>query len=252
MVQVGDCVVRKKYGKDILFEVFHIENNIAYLKGIEIRLIADSPLDDLEIASFIVNENVINEEHLFRRNDVIKGKVLHVDGDPRYLDMCLEKYKNLGVRVDGYYLKEGDMSSHVYDLLEKHKPDLLVITGHDSLNNKGDRDNLDSYLHTRDFIETIKMAREYQNDKDSLIIFAGACQSNYELLIASGANFASSPNRVNTHCLDPVYIVSQIAQESVKNYINIESIIKNTSNKDKGIGGIDTKGVARKIYPLKK
>jgi YabG peptidase U57. len=252
MLQVGDCVVRKKYNRDILFEIYHLENGIAYLKGIEIRLIADSYLEDLELATFTVTNLTVDESQLFRRDDVIKGKVLHIDGDSRYLDMCLSKYRDLAIIAYGYHLKETEMSTLIYDLLEKHQPDLLVITGHDALNNKGERDSLDSYLHTRDFIETIKIAREYQKDKDSLIIFAGACQSNYELLIASGANFASSPNRINIHCLDPVYIISQIAQESVKNYVNLEKIIKNTSNKDRGVGGIDTKGVARKIYPLNK
>ena len=102
-----------------------------------------------------------------------------------------------------------------------------------------------------DFVEAIRRARLYQDDKDSLIIFAGACQSYYELLLASGANFASSPKRINIHALDPVYIASLIANESVRNYVDVEEIINHTSHKQNGIGGIDTKGVARKIYPTK-
>ena len=105
----------------------------------------------------------------------------------------------------------------------------------------GDRKNIDSYLHTMDFVEAIRRARLYQDDKDSLIIFAGACQSYYELLLASGANFASSPSRKNIHALDPVFVV--------KNYVDLEKIVAKTSNKHLGVGGIDTRGVARKIYP---
>ena len=69
------------------------------------------------------------------------------------------------------------------------------------------------------------------------------------MLLASGANFASSPSRKNIHALDPVFVVSQIANASVKNYVDLEKIVAKTSNKHLGVGGIDTRGVARKIYP---
>ena len=95
----------------------------------------------------------------------------------------------------------------------------------------------------------MKQARLYESNIDQLVIFAGGCQSNYELLIAAGANFASSPQRKNIHALDPVYIAFQVANESVKNYVDVETVIKNTYNKAAGIGGIDTRGVARNIYP---
>ena len=88
------------------------------------------------------------------------------------------------------------------------------------------------------------------HDKDALIIIAGACQSYYEMLLVSGANFASSPKRLNIHALDPVYIASLTASENVKNYVDIEKIIDKTSHKQGGMGGIDTKGVARRIFPI--
>ena len=47
-MKIGDYVVRKKYNRDILFEIFDIKDNIYYLRGVELRLIADSELDDLE------------------------------------------------------------------------------------------------------------------------------------------------------------------------------------------------------------
>ena len=46
-----------------------------------------------------------------------------------------------------------------------------------------------------DFIKAIEEARKYEENQERLIIIAGACQSNYEELIKSGANFASSPSR---------------------------------------------------------
>lgn len=163
--------------------------------------------------------------------------------------MCLDKYKEFNITVYGYYMEESEIKDKIIPLLEKHRPDLLVITGHDAMKKNSDRKNINSYLHTKDFVEAIRKARLYQDDKDSLIIFAGACQSYYELLLASGANFASSPSRKNIHALDPVFIVSQIANASIKNYVDLEKIVAKTSNKHLGIGGIDTRGVARKIYP---
>ncbi len=244
-MKIGDIVCRKKYGKDICFEIIDIKNGECKLRGVEYRLVADSPIDDLELSEFTTRELApenIQEEH-------IKGSVLHIDGDPKYLELCLEKYKQLRVHVNGYYIKEEEMKTRVLELLERHKPDILVITGHDALKKNNSSKDSSSYLHSKDFSEAIKVARKYEGNKDSLIIFAGACQSYYELLLANGANFASSPDRRNIHALDPVYIVSQIASASVTNYVDLEKIIQKTSHKAEGIGGIDTRGVARKIFP---
>lgn len=245
-MEIGDIVCRKKYNKDICFEIYDIKENLYLLKGIEYRLVADATLDDLEHSDFVLNQKHTTGE----KQDCIKGTVLHIDGDSTYLKMCLDKYKELNVIAHGYYIKESEMKNKILELLCKHKPDLLVITGHDSLKNSSDKRRSENYAHSLDFVETIKKAREYDGNKDNLIIFAGACQSYYELLLASGANFASSPERKNIHALDPVYVVSQIASASVTDYVDLEKIVSNTSHKHQGIGGIDTKGVARKIYPI--
>lgn len=250
-MKIGDLVVRVKYQRDIVFEIYDIQDGIAYLKGLEVRLIADSPLEDLELASSIDLVGSMDESRLLRNERVLKGSVLHLDGDAKYLKLCEEKYKSLGIRAYGYYYKEQDMKDHVVELLEKHRPQILVITGHDSLSKSGNAEHIDSYSHTRDYVNTIKQARLFETNIDQLVIFAGGCQSYYEQLIAAGANFASSPMRKNIHALDPVYIAMQVANESVKNYIDVEKIIENTYNKGAGIGGIDTRGVARNIYPRK-
>ena len=208
----------------------------------------DDFVDDGYFKRFI---NAIDEKSdiVVENKPCLKGSVLHIDGDKDYLKMCLDKYKEFNITVYGYYMEESEIKDKIIPLLEKHRPDLLVITGHDAMKKNSDRKNINSYLHTKDFVEAIRKARLYQDDKDSLIIFAGACQSYYELLLASGANFASSPSRKNIHALDPVFIVSQIANASIKNYVDLEKIVAKTSNKHLGIGGIDTRGVARKIYP---
>src|SRR5699024_9274889 len=247
-MKIGDIVCRKKYGKDICFRITDIKDGIYYLTGIEYRLIADSEESDLELSDFSSEKSDIVVEN----KPCLKGSVLNIDGDKDYLKMCLDKYKEFNITVYGYYMEESEIKDKIIPLLEKHRPDLLVITGHDAMKKNSDRKNINSYLHTKDFVEAIRKARLYQDDKDSLIIFAGACQSYYELLLASGANFASSPSRKNIHALDPVFIVSQIANASIKNYVDLEKIVAKTSNKHLGIGGIDTRGVARKKYPTRR
>ena len=53
-IKKGDIVARKSHGKDILFFVEDIlesdNNKFAILTGVTIRILADAPLDDLEIA----------------------------------------------------------------------------------------------------------------------------------------------------------------------------------------------------------
>lgn len=51
MLKIGDYVTRKKYGNDILFKIDKIENNTIYLKGVDVRLYADSEKDDLILST---------------------------------------------------------------------------------------------------------------------------------------------------------------------------------------------------------
>ena len=244
-MNIGDIVCRKKYGGDIYFEIIDIKNEIYILRGVEFRLLADSEAEDLQLVSIEINEQDIDMED----KPYLKGKVLHIDGDKEYLQTCMKRYKKYGIQAYGYYMHEKEMKDNILSLLEKHQPNVLVITGHDALKRKSNPRDIDSYLHSKDYVEAIKLARTFERNKDHLVIFAGACQSYYELLLASGANFASSPERKNIHALDPVLVASQVASASVKNYVDLEKIVEKTSNKQYGIGGIDTKGVARQIYP---
>jgi spore coat assembly protein len=247
-MKVGDLVSRKKYNNDIIFRITKISGNIAYLQGEDVRLSADAPIDDLVIVTYKETSDNIIEELIASRNtdeSMIKGRVLHIDGDSRYLDKSLKIYAKNDVPVIGYYLDEKEMASQITNLLVKHKPDILVITGHDSYRNYN---NEEQYLNSENFINAVKNARIYQPDKDALVIFAGACQSYYEGLIASGANFASSPKRLNIHLLDPVYIAIQVANTHVGEYVLVDKVLKNTTSHGKGLGGIDTRGVARRLY----
>ena len=63
--KIGDLVTRNSYHNDLLFKIIDIEDNIAYLKGIDVRLYADSELDDLQL----VEENLlIKKESRSRRS----------------------------------------------------------------------------------------------------------------------------------------------------------------------------------------
>lgn len=248
-MKIGDYVARKKYGKDIVFQIIAIENSIAYLRGLSFRLCADSELSDLEKVEYTETTDVASEIQLEdNRESIIKGKILHLDGDELYLDKCLRFYKEQGVPVTGAYSIESHMKEVIVNLLVKHRPDILVITGHDSFSERRGREYQYPYENSKNFIDTVKAARTYQADKDALVIFAGACQSDYEGLIMAGANFASSPERTNIHALDPAFIVTQVARVPIKDYIDIEGTLRRTVSKGRGLGGIDTRGVARKLY----
>jgi len=241
----GDLVTRIKYNHDIVFRIIDIKSNIAILKGECVRLSADAPLSDLKLYEKEMIQELVELE-FSRSSKLINGCVLHIDGDENYLKKCLDVYKKYDIPAQGYYMKESEMPNQITNLLVKHKPDILIITGHD--NYKLDINNKEQFENSKYFIQAVKKARIYQADKDALVIFAGACQSYYEALIESGANFASSPTRQNINVLDPVYIAINVAKSHVGSYIDIEETLKKTVSKGVGLGGIDTRGVARRLY----
>ncbi|HIS91136.1 MAG TPA: sporulation peptidase YabG, partial [Candidatus Faecisoma merdavium] len=58
----------------------------------------------------------------------------------------------------------------------------------------------------------------------------------------AGANFASSPKRVNIHALDPAIIATKMSLSDVRKDIDLKDIIENTKYGKNGIGGVITKG----------
>ena len=246
-MKIGDCVTRYKYKHDIVFKILDIKNNIAYLSGECVRLSATAPIEDLKIYE---GEHSIDEDvdvfEVNRNSKLINGCVLHLDGDERYLRKCLDVYKKYNIPAQGYYMEEKEMPNQIINLLVKHKPDILIITGHD--NYKIDVNKKEYFENSKHFIKAVKKARVYQASKDALVIFAGACQSYYEALIECGANFASSPTRQNINVLDPVYIAITVAKSHVGSFVDVEETLRKTVSKGVGLGGIDTRGVARRLY----
>ncbi len=252
---IGDLVTRKSYNNDTVFKIISIDNDIATLKGVNIRLFADSEISDLE---HVENKNIKDDKQFLDRFDInldrneyfyLPGKVLHIDGDEDYLERCMEFYKQVHVKAIGFKVKEDSISNNIKKLLEEYNPDILVITGHDAYYKKlGSESNNENYKNTSNFIKAVKEARKYY-DHNKLIIIAGACQSNYEELIKSGANFASSPKRINIHALDPAIIASSVALSDKSKPIDLINILEKTKYGSKGIGGIITNGTMYVGYP---
>ena len=84
-LEVGNLVTRYKYNHDVVFKILSIKNETAYLKGVNVRLYADAPLEDLKIYQNDTRSVDEDEPLLFNddRGDYffLPGKVLHIDGD---------------------------------------------------------------------------------------------------------------------------------------------------------------------------
>ena len=220
--KIGDLVTRKSHGNDIVFEILNINYDTVVLKGIEVRLVADSGIDDLvKVVDDIdpyrcdreLTERALSALNLDRSEYFyLPGRILHIDADSNYLERCIKFYSDLKVEAYGVNMEEDEMERDIIKKLEEYKPDILVITGHDAyFKSKGSIKDLDNYQNSKNFVKAVEKAREYESSQEKLIIIAGACQSNYEELIKAGANFASSPKRVNIHALDPAIIASSIS-----------------------------------------
>lgn len=103
-IKKGEVVSRNSYGNDIIFSVKRIiklsdKRQVAILKGIDVRVEADAPIEDLKI---VTKEELkkrekefeeriacrIQEERLYKENRrkevVCTGRILHLDGDCHY------------------------------------------------------------------------------------------------------------------------------------------------------------------------
>lgn len=275
-IRKGDIVGRKSYGKDILFTVEKIihrknEKPIAILRGIILRIEADATLDDLVIIETKqVEKNIRSLEDkledkirrcakkgkesskiLFGRSFLKRetrseenGKILHLDGDKRYSDKSDKYYKKLGLNAIVRNVPENKQEYVIFDLLNRYNPDVLVITGHDGMIKHGTGYNdIYNYRNSKYFINTVKEAKKWvnKNGKD-LVIFAGACQSYYEALVAAGANFASSPARVLIDFMDPLIVAEKVATTEEYKYITINDFASELRDGTRGISGIGARG----------
>ena len=286
-IKIGDLVGRKSYNYDVVFRVHDIikqnDKFIVILKGLNLRIIADAPETDLvKLPPSKVNEdtqsydNRVNrlmrkmerrapkvvrprfyrsEVQIFRR----PGRVLHIDGDKNYLDMCMKSYKELNIDAIGRVVAESEQPKAVEALLMQFNPDILVLTGHDAYvspmqtaspeQRAKDLNTIGNYKNSRFYIESVKQARKYEPSLDDLVVFAGACQSYFEGIMAAGANFASSPERVLIHALDPVMVCEKVALTPIDQIVPLRELLTGTITGLNGVGGVQTRGKYRDGMP---
>lgn len=262
LFNIGDLVTRKSYNNDTVFKIININDDVVILKGLNVRLVADAFVDDLVHCEDCENDLVLDDDDLTDRmisfSDLnrdeyfyLPGKVLHIDADNDYLKRCMQLYNKLNILSYGAVISEKDMPNQIIDHLRETRPDILVITGHDAYYDKDNVDFLDNsnYKNSNNFVNTLINARKYENDHEKLIIIAGACQSNYEQLIKAGANFASSPKRINIHALDPAIVASSVSLSNRGKPIDLINILKKTKYGTDGMGGIITNGTMYVGYP---
>jgi len=283
-IKKGDYVARISHNADILFKVEHIGEKQVQLKGVDLRLSADAPMEDLlllspkEVASY-------QQQYLRKSNDVLTqikkrrektidsflyrakinykkpnikeqeifelpGTILHLDGDKEYLDLCMNMYRQLNLRASGFCVAENEQANVIKNYILEYVPDILILTGHDGiLKGKKNLSNPCNYRNSHHFALAVRKARELIPGKDDLIIFAGACQSHYESLILAGANFASSPRRVFIHAYDPVFIAEKVAYTPFYQMVPVKETVNDTITGPEGVGGIETHGRLRLGYP---
>ena len=147
-IKRGDIVSRNSYGNDIIFSVKRIiklvnKKEIAILKGIDVRVEADAPIEDLKIVSKEeqkkrekeLEERIlykIERERTYRENRrkevVYTGRILHLDGDKKYSEKSIMYYKKMGLNATVRNIPENKQPKVVYRLLQIYNPDILVIT----------------------------------------------------------------------------------------------------------------------------
>ncbi len=269
-MNIGDVVTAKHNDEELKFSIVDINfvNDVKLYKlhCLDYRLVLDLPEENLNPTRFEEVENharsqvnktleVINKILIERTKDysnkIEKTTVLHIDSDKSFLNLCMNTYKQLEIDAFGEYIPTEKQADKIKGLLEKYKPTVLVITGHDVLLKENNKYNINSYANSKYFVDTIKEARKVTFSKTELVIVAGACQSYYEQLIKAGANFASSPKRVLIHAIDPVLVAERIIYTNIMTVVDGKEAAKHTITGNDGFGGIDTHGTLRNVYPDK-
>ena len=247
--KINDYVYIKNT-KDI-YVITDINNDICTLKGLVIRTFIDVGIDDIELANINDVNNTYNDikntlskfktsSKKRLNNKMLYGTILHIDGDEEYLNSCMDLYKDMNLFVNGICIKEEDIKNKIEKLILDLTPDIVVITGHDYYNKQGLKD-LANYKNTAHFIDALRIIRKHFNE-ECMTVIIGACASHFEALIASGANFSSSPKRINIHTYDPAILAIKAATTSNNQNIDFYQTLKYIEDGRDAFGGIETKG----------
>ena len=122
---------------------------IAILKGITVRIVADAYLNDLIVISEEEADNCLRslDTHIEKRvnrflqkyNKIIKhnernaeneksGLILHLDGDKLYSEKTSRYYKKMGINAVVKNVPENKQPLLVKEYLQKYSPDVLILT----------------------------------------------------------------------------------------------------------------------------
>ncbi|MCK9536621.1 MAG: hypothetical protein M0R05_03435 [Bacilli bacterium] len=252
-ISLSDLVVIINDPHQIIYVVEKIEADKVYISGLHYRIRRIVTPQEITLATpqqieaekkqtdtYFQNLTSIRQK---RNKNYLLGKILHIDGDKKYLDKCLELYNSVGIFSNGLTIKEDSISEKIKQLIYDLAPDVVVITGHDVYNQQGIKD-LVNYSNSYNFIKAIKKIREIKSRTD-LAIIAGACQSHFEALIAGGADFASSPKRINIHTFDPAVIAIKVATTSFSKIVSLSEALRYIDKGSDAFGGIETYGKMR-------
>lgn len=253
MFKINDIVYRKN-NLQLLYRIKEISPDQILLVGFNTRNIIKAKSEELVLAKSEQIEDekkkdldryhkivTTNKSRLKRK--VLYGRILHIDGDQEFLNSCLKLYKDLDIYAYGISLNEKEIYKKIGEIYLEITPEIIVITGHDQYNGNGISD-LNNYENTPYFMKAV---REIRKLNTNVIVIAGACASNFEALIASGANFASSPKRVNTHTYDPAIAAIKASTTPFDRKIDYNSIIKYIESGKDAIGGVETYGTMKLI-----
>ena len=250
---MGTIVKVKGDKNNILYYIVSYDGDKVLLFGLNYR-IAITVTKDQIIEAEISDIKRESDYNLQYQNNIIKGMtryakkfvlgtVLHLDGDQTYLEKCKELYDSVGIYNYSICVKEELMKVKIKDILKQITPDIVVITGHDSFNNNDIKD-LKNYKNSQHFMDTVL---EIRKSNQICCVVAGACQSHFEGLIASGANFASSPKRINIHTYDPAVIAIRIATTSITKLVSFDGAVRFIENGKEAFNGVESFGKMRML-----
>lgn len=250
-MDVASLVVLKSDEKKIIYVIDEIVNqDKVYISGLHYRIrkivaleeLREATAEEIESETKKAQKYFLSIANIKKRTNknYLLGTVLHIDGDQKYLDKCLQLYKEIGVFANGLTIKESQIHEQIQSLIYKLTPDIVVLTGHDVYNQKGLKD-LNNYSNTLNYIKAVRKIRQIKSRGD-VVVIAGACQSNFEALIASGADFASSPKRINIHTFDPAVIAIKTATTAFNKIVNLSEALRYIEKGSEAFGGLETYG----------
>ena len=183
---------------------------------------------------------------VYSKIDLKNGKILHLDGDRKYSEKSNRYYKKAGLNAIVKNIPEYKQPIIIKKFITTYEPDILVITGHDSmLRPKRNYTNINNYRNSKYFIQSVIEARKLFPSTNDLCIIAGACQSFFEAIIGAGANFASSPARILIDFMDPLIVAERVAKTSSNKFITINDLVNDLRDGKKSIDGIGSMGKKR-------